>query len=63
MPARSGYYIVKVPSLASSVITYTESDGTHTIAGIPHYATYIDGVSQGFDFLPDYNARYTILAG
>ncbi len=34
------------------------------VSGIPMYSMYVPSTSQTkFDFLPDYNARYTILAG
>ncbi len=63
VPARSWYYLIKVPALSNNSVSYTDSDGVHSIPWIPHYATYIDGLSEGFDFPPDYNARYTVLGG
>lgn len=63
LPARSGYYTVRVPDIESSTISYTDSAGVHTVNGIPYYATYITGTREQFDFLPDYNARYTVLTG
>lgn len=61
-PKRSGYYIVHVPDLLSSKLTYEDSLGEHEIFGVPYYATYLAGTREQFDFLPDYNARYTVLA-
>lgn len=61
-PRRSGYYTVKVPELEGFTIRYTDADWEHEIKGIPYYATYIEWAREQFDFLPDYNARYTILS-
>jgi hypothetical protein len=57
------YYTLNVASLATSVISYTDDSGVHTSVGIPFYATYIADKVQKFDFLPDYNARYSVLYG
>lgn len=62
-PRKPGFYIIKVPALQNSVIEYRDEAGDHFIKGIPHYATYLIGNREQFDFQKDYNARYTVLAG
>ncbi len=62
-PNRSGYYTINVPGLASTTLTYTDASGEHSVGGLPFYATYVDGPREKFDFLPDYNARYSVLYG
>ncbi|MBP9779728.1 hypothetical protein KBD33_03855 [Candidatus Gracilibacteria bacterium] len=62
-PKTPGYYTLNVASLATSVISYTDDSGIHTSVGIPFYATYIADNAKKFDFLPDYNARYSVLYG
>lgn len=62
-PNKSGYYTVNVPDLANTILTYSDAIGEHSIGGLPFYATYVDGPRERFDFLPDYNARYSVLYG
>ena len=63
MLRKTGYYIVTIPGLAENALHYSDASGEYSIPGIPQYATYITNVEKKFDFYPDYNARYTILAG
>lgn len=63
LPKVGWFYTVHIPSLASQKITYTDASGNHDISGIPYYATYVLWEKETFDFLPDYNARYTVLYG
>lgn len=37
--------------------------GTKTITGIPYFQLYVPDVGRMYSFRPDYNARYTVLAG
>ena len=62
-PLKSGYYTVDVPGLSISKISYTDESGPHTISGISRYIIYIADDSGKMEFAPDYNARYTVLAG
>ena len=62
-PLRSGYYTVDVPGLSASQISYTDEAGEHTIGGISRYVVYIADDRGKMEFAPDYNARYTVLAG
>ena len=34
-----------------------------TIEGISYYSLYVNDTVGKYSFLPDYNARYTVLAG
>jgi hypothetical protein len=76
MPRTPWYWRVDVSTIASTTISYTDTetiqnpDGTvsttevpKTISGIPFYQVYVPDVTTKFSFLPDYNARYTVLAG
>ena len=63
MALQSGYYLIDVPTLSSNSISYTDAGSTHSIFGIPKYAAYITLDAGVTDFAPDYNARYTVLAG
>jgi hypothetical protein len=63
IPKKSWFYTIHVPELENSILTYSDANGTHNIKGIPFYATYIEGPQKKFDFLPDYNARYSVLYG
>lgn len=54
--------------MKNTKISYTELDETgkevvRTISGIDIYTAFISGIQEVIDFAPDYNARYTILAG
>ncbi len=55
--------MVDVPGLRDFAISYTDSTGIHRIPGIDRYTAYIQGAHEQLDFAPDYNARYTVLAG
>ncbi len=63
VPKKWWYYTLTVPSLESSEIYYTDASGNHSVKWIPYYAHYVVGIRESFDFLPDYNARYTVLYG
>lgn len=63
LPLLSGTYTLHVPSLAHNTISQKDTSGIYTATGIEYYTTYIAWQSEKFDFLPDYNARYTVLAG
>ncbi len=58
-----GYYSVDVPGLRDFAISYTDSTGIHRITGIDRYTAYVEGPHEQIEFAPDYNARYTVLAG
>ena len=55
--------MVEVPALRENTITYTDTTGEHTITGISFYVAWVESLADGFDFVEDYNARYTVLAG
>lgn len=63
IPRKAGYYTVTIDELAGQGIAYADATGDYIIRGIPKYATYITGEERSFNFYPDYNARYTVLAG
>lgn len=63
MPRVSGYFTATVPEIANSNIAYTDTDGMHTISGIPSTPIFVPTPKQKFVFRPDYNARYTVFAG
>ena len=54
---------MSVPKLKEYSISYTDSSGIYTIGGIDRYIAYIKGNDEKINFAPDYNARYTVLAG
>lgn len=56
------YMFLNVPWLLDSTITYTDEAWVHTMRGIPKYTAWIKALTQRFNFLEDYNARYTVLA-
>jgi hypothetical protein len=74
-PRSSGYWRVDVPSIEANTLTYTDAENTQTstqvtttnitktIKGIPYYNLYVNDIVGKYNFLPDYNARYTVLAG
>lgn len=55
--------MVDIPTLKENIITYTDDTGSHSVAGLEKYAAYINPDRGQIDFAPDYNARYTVLAG
>jgi hypothetical protein len=63
IPLKSGYYRVVSPRLRDFAISYTDESGTYRIPGIDTYTTHISGTADVLHFAPDYNARYTVLAG
>ena len=63
IPRRSGFFRVDAPTLLSHTLKYKDETGEKTISGIPFYVAYIKDLVGKYRFLPDYNARYTILAG
>ncbi|MBC7503535.1 VCBS repeat-containing protein [Candidatus Gracilibacteria bacterium] len=63
LPLHGGYYEVSVPKLKDYNISYKDSSGTYTVGGIDKYIAYIKGNDEKINFAPDYNARYTVLAG
>lgn len=48
--------------LSGATLTYNDEVGSHTINGIPFYVMYVAEEVGKYEFLPDYNARYTVLA-
>ena len=60
---KSGYYTMQVPQIAKNTVSYTDPSGTYYLTGISHASLYVPPVGTDFSFLPDYNARYTVLAG
>jgi hypothetical protein len=63
IPLKSGYYRVVSLRLRDFAISYTDESGTYRIPGIDTYTTHISGPADVLHFAPDYNARYTVLAG
>ncbi len=63
IPLQWWYYTVNVPWLKNNLITYTDDSGAHSIQWIDRYVAYIVGKNEKLDFAPDYNSRYTVLAG
>jgi hypothetical protein len=63
IPMKSGYYRIVSPKLRDFAIKYTDDAGLHSIPGIDTYTTHISGSAESLHFAPDYNARYTVLAG
>jgi hypothetical protein len=73
-PRSSGYWRIDIPSIESNTITYSDVENTQTstgvisanisktIKGISYYNIYVNDVVGKYNFLPDYNARYTVLA-
>lgn len=76
LPRVSGYARIRVPALSDNTISYTEyineqtdtglittTGSTKIIRGIPFFVLYVSESVGKYEFLPDYNARYTVLAG
>ncbi len=63
IPLVWGQYTLQVPWIKINSIVYTDEVGPHTIWGIDTYTVYLSSLPEKIDFAPDYNARYTILAG
>ena len=75
LPRSSGYWRVDVPAILANVINYTDIENiqtatwvisqnvTKTLQWISFYNLYVNDVVGKYTFLPDYNARYTVLAG
>lgn len=59
---KTGYYTIKAPSLEKNTFSYSDTSGTYTLTGISYASLYVPPAEDSFSFLPDYNARYTILA-
>ena len=74
-PRSSGYWRIDVPGIEANTLTYTDIENTQTptgvtttpvtkvIKGISYYNLYVADTVGKYGFLPDYNARYTVLAG
>jgi hypothetical protein len=74
LPRSSGYWRVDVPSIEDNTLTYADSESIQTstgvttvekektIRGIWFYNLYVQDKVGKFNFLPDYSARYTVLA-
>ena len=58
-----GYYTLRSPTIADNTIKYRDTSGEYTLTGIAYAAIYVPPTQTDFTFLPDYNARYTVLAG
>jgi hypothetical protein len=74
MPRQAWYWKVEVPSIKLNTITYVDNDTgststtatgtvTKTITGISFYQLFVPDEWRKYGFRPDYNARYTVLAG
>lgn len=75
VPRSSGYWRIDVPAILANTITYTDTENTQTatgvttqnvtktLQGISFYNLYVNDIVGKYSFLPDYNARYTVLAG
>jgi hypothetical protein len=68
IPLQWWEYNLTVPGIKNNSISYIEKDATgkdivQSIYGIDIYTAYISGNQETIDFAPDYNARYTVLAG
>jgi hypothetical protein len=62
LPKKGGYYMVNTPDILNNTIKYSDENGSHSISGIGKYVAFIKSSRERFDFLSDYNARYTVLA-
>ncbi len=76
-PKSPWYWRVDVPTLSNIVLSYRDSENSqnlttgevtttereYTMGGIPFYVIHVREEVGKYDFLPDYNARYTVLAG
>ncbi len=62
VPKTAGYMLVTVPALSENTLTYSDSLWSHTIRWIPKYIAWVRSLPDRFNFVEDYNARYTILA-
>lgn len=58
-----GYYTLRSDALSKNTISYSDARGSYTLTGISFATLYVPPTGSDFSFLPDYNARYTILAG
>ncbi len=62
------YYSLTVPLLKNNKLEYKDKDAAGVVTikfatGSDRYEAYISGKQQTIEFAPDYNARYTVLAG
>lgn len=63
MPRNPGYYTIQVPMLANNTIAYSDMQGDHVFTGITNASVFIPKKQETWKFAPDYNARYSVLAG
>ncbi len=63
MIRNSGYYTIRVPSLESNEIRYSDTQGDHVFHGISYASVFIPKKHIDWKFGTDYNARYSVLAG
>ena len=75
IPRAPGYWRVDVDTLRNNTLTYTDTLHEQmatgvtteyrekTITGIPFFVFYVSDTVGKYEFLPDYNARYSVLAG
>lgn len=54
---------MQAPDIAKNTLTYSDASGSYTITGVTYASLYVPPTQTDFSFLPDYNARYTVLAG
>lgn len=62
LPREPGLYTISVPEIASHTITYRDETGEKVFKGIPTHTRLVDATVGRYNFLPDYNALYTVLA-
>ena len=75
VPRSGGYWRIDAPDISKNSVTYIDNDNTDTtvgvsttentrqLFGISFFHLYVPDGVQKYNFLPDYNARYTVLAG
>lgn len=60
---KTGFYKMQAPDIAKNTLTYSDASGSYTLTGVTYASLYVPPTQTDFSFLPDYNARYTVLAG
>lgn len=75
MPRGAGLWRVDAPAISQNSISYRDdvnvelsgaistTESIRQLYGISYFQLYVPDVVDAFSFLPDYNARYTVLAG
>ncbi len=62
LPKSPWYWRVDAPTISNTTLSYIDEAWSHTLTGIPFYVMYVAEDVEKYNFLPDYNARYTVLA-